>query len=317
MTDETGTQTLTPQASLGDVVLQAKHSPSSSTDRWLGKRFDARTALSVPAWIRLPADDEYGPTLQATIRDVSMSGLGLFANQAMRTDEVVLVRFSINDTCWSGPMRVRHCTETIGGYKIGLQAMEERSVRMEPKAQPAGTVNTGPFPAGDLRPASLARIKAEARKAAQAYHLARFSWGLLGSSIRHQIQRVINEMSTPSNYVPPLGRRRKARNLVESGTAIVFRMPHCWRQAPARIVDVSQEGIGLLLPNGLVDDPVERDMVGDLKPHVAMILIIGMGSGPQRLWIPGEVMNCSPAKDGRVRAGIQFATPTAQAMFNT
>ena len=94
-------------------------------------------------------------------------------------------------------------------------------------------------------------------------------------------------------------------------------MPHGWRQTPVRIVDVSQEGIGLLLPTALVDDPVERQMVGEVQVHVGMILIIGLGSEPQRLWIPGEVMNCSPMKDGRIRSGIQFATPASQEMFNT
>ena len=81
---------------------------------------------------------------------------------------------------------------------------------------------------------------------------------------------------------------------------------------PSGSWDVSQEGIGLLLPSGLVDDPVERQMVGELAAHVGMILIIGLGAEPQRLWIPGEVMNCSPAREGRVRAGVQFATPASQ-----
>ena len=125
MTDEKPTATDVSQSKLSDIVWQVEHAPSAFTDRWLGKRFDARTALAVPVWLQPWTEAGQSPPEQYTIRDISLSGIGIYAHRAMQIDDMVLARFGINSTCWSGPMRVRHCTETVGGYKIGLEALEE------------------------------------------------------------------------------------------------------------------------------------------------------------------------------------------------
>jgi len=252
-----------------------------------------------------------------TLRDVSLRGIGLYSHRAMQTDEVVLVRFSLNEVCWSGPMRVRHCTETISGFKVGLEAIEQPQENKETCPSKASDRERHSAASMELVTSSLARVKAEARKAAQAYQRARMTWGLLGTSVRKQVQRVIEGLSPSGPVLQAGGLRKQSRRLTNSGTVVVFRLPHSWRQVTARIVDVSEDGVGLLLLSQLVDDPVEREMGGEVTVRVGMTLIVGLGAEPHRLWIPGEVIHFHPTGNDHVRAGIQFATPAAQQMFDT
>ncbi len=317
MTDTSSPDTLVVPSSLQDVLSQADSAACTVKDRWLGKRIMPRTALATPVWVGFPSETGFHPPVQMTLRDVSRKGIGLYSHRPMETGDVVLVRFSINEVCWSGPMRVRHCTETVGGFKVGLeaieQAAEDQDARPRGGSEHAQDSGTGV----EMVASSLTRIKAEARKAAQAYQRARMTWGLLGTAVRKQVQRIIEGLSPQGPLLQAGGLRKQSRRLTNSGTVVVFRLPHSWRQVAARIVDVSEDGVGLLLPSGLVNDLVEREMAGDVAARVGMILIVGLGAEPHRLWIPGEVVHCHSTGDGLIRAGIQFATPASQEMFDT
>ena len=317
MTKEDCSNTLPRGATLGDLTLVASSEASELTDRLLGKRGQPRTALSIPVRVRFAADDRESSAHLYTMHNISRTGISLYAHQPLPVDGIVNVGLFVNGLVWSGPMRILHCTETVGGYKVGLESMEEPEPSAGSESRPGPNECVRPLCRPMMEPATFSEIRAEIRKTIRAYHLARASWGLLGGAIRVQIRRAIRTVAGPSVPEQAGSRRKRPRSPVNTDTRVIFRAYHDWRQVAAWIIDVSEDGVGLAMPDQLLDDAIEREMVGDLHVSVGMTLIVGLGCEPRRLWIPGEVVDCSEPADGQVRAGIQFATPASLQIFST
>jgi len=61
--------------------------------------------------------------VQAHSRDISETGIGIRCRQQINADELVELRFHLDDVLYATRARVVHCTQTLGGYKVGLQFM--------------------------------------------------------------------------------------------------------------------------------------------------------------------------------------------------
>jgi hypothetical protein len=274
-------------------------------------------SLSIPVQVSITADDGGVATHTHTMRDISGAGIGIYTYRPIPVDEVVAVSLALNGLVWSGPMRVQHCTETVGGFKVGLRSMGESEPSAESESHFRPNDNARPAQRSIMEPAAMSEIRDEIRKTVRAYHLARSSWGLLGIGIRLQIRRTIRTLAGSCVPEPAGSKRKRPRSPANTDTRVIFRAYHGWRQATAWIMDVSEDGVGLAMPYDLLDDDsVEQELVGDLHVRVGMSMIIGLGCEPQRLWIPGEVVYCSEPTDRQVCAGVQFATPGSLQIFS-
>ncbi len=88
------------------------------TDSYEGKRQNARTSWSVPVVLRLN-EDGFERILYTMSRDVSLSGLGVVGKERLPVMTQVEIWVGSEDRCVMG--RVMHCTQTIGGYVIGIE----------------------------------------------------------------------------------------------------------------------------------------------------------------------------------------------------
>ena len=62
---------------------------------------------------------------QARTRDLSEGGIGLTSREPIKIDEMVELKFHYEGTCYTVCASVVHCTQTIGGYKVGLRFVFE------------------------------------------------------------------------------------------------------------------------------------------------------------------------------------------------
>jgi len=300
---------------LTDLVSAAEISGQEISDRWLGKRRDPRIALSIPVCVHFPNADGFGPACRFTLRDVSRRGIGLYSHMEFSPDEVIRVDLNVNDLTWSGEMRVRHCTETVGGFKVGLELEGDVPETTQPEP-PHQCTPPAPLPRVVRRRATLEELRAEVRKAVRAYNLAQSSWGLLGAGVRQRIRRIVSRQAGNETAQTQGSNRRQDRVAVDTGTRVIVPVNFSWREVLARILDVSEDGITLVMSNQIVTDLVERELTGELNVHVGMTLLVGLGYEPDRFWIPGEVLHCQSVGQDRVRVGIRFATPSAMELLD-
>ncbi len=87
-------------------------------DNYAGKRrhprFSWHAALTVEA-----VDDEGQSQQYATARDIGVGGMGLKTRR--RIDANTIIRVTVDATGESLVARVRHCSEALGGFIIGVE----------------------------------------------------------------------------------------------------------------------------------------------------------------------------------------------------
>ena len=89
------------------------------SDAYTGKRRWPRVKWQVPVMIETCAGGDKQECRYATSRDVSPGGIGVWCSQPV-TDGT-LVRLSVADGEEYVDARVQQCTETVGGYIVGLE----------------------------------------------------------------------------------------------------------------------------------------------------------------------------------------------------
>jgi len=89
-------------------------------DRWLSRRHEPRCELQ--AAVELTAPDPASPTKQvyAYCRNISIHGLGLRTREPLPLHATVTVRLDLAGEVYVGRARVEHCTQSVGGYTVGL-----------------------------------------------------------------------------------------------------------------------------------------------------------------------------------------------------
>jgi len=298
--------------SLQDLIGGFPDMAKFERDAWLGKRGSPRYKLSVPVWIRPLTEAGPGPAHPYELRDISDTGIGLTSELRFEPQQRLQVDLCVNNIGWSSRMVVAHCTEAISGYNVGLELSEAPP----PKTAPPVVEEPLERP---RRLQNLEQVKEEICKAMRAYHLARVSWGLLGTPVKKRVLRVIEELLPASAELSgekDEGGWRKHRRLgMEGDVHLVIPLHYGWKWLRARINDVSQDGAGLSIPFDLIDNSVERELAGEFKICPEMTVIVGLGAEPDTIWVPAEVVHGSGPKDGAVHIGVQFNTAGAQKAF--
>jgi len=82
-------------------------------DNYLGKRNEPRFY----PWSEPLEVNVNGKVVNARGENISKKGVGFVCKQAMRRGDMAGIRPS-GETVWI-PVRVQHCTQTVGSYKVG------------------------------------------------------------------------------------------------------------------------------------------------------------------------------------------------------
>jgi hypothetical protein len=114
-------QRVDQKAVIADWLGQARK--EGQEDTFAGKRRWPRVTWQVPVVLEINTGRGRTQTCYATSRDVSEGGLGLRTRQ--RVPVMALVRVTAGDDDRSVLGRVAHCTDTLGGFLVGIEFMAE------------------------------------------------------------------------------------------------------------------------------------------------------------------------------------------------
>lgn len=297
------------QGPLDGVLRGAKPITDQDTQTIEAERRRApRRKLSIPVWIRMMAGTTLSPAQARQLLDISATGLGITSKARYRVGQTMMVELCINNTSWSGPMKVVHCSEHAGGYKIGLTVMKGL-----PKGVAEAAIdNTGRKPSST---ANLRQLQEEIPKAMRAYRQARVSWGVLGTPIKKNIARIIAQLDPVTDDFQGPSQRKHCRMEIEGDVHLVVPTYYGGKWLRARILDISEGGAGLSIPFNLTADDIERELSGELRIATKVPVIVGIGNEPHIIWLPAEITRCGKPEDGAIRIGVAFNTPAAQAAF--
>jgi hypothetical protein len=292
--------------SLLDLVDTVRHLDEVIKDRWEGKRALPRHALAVPIRVREITEAGTGPAWDYLLRDVSESGIGFTSKFDFKPEQLLIVELYLNNASWRGRMRVRHSTQTIGGYKVGLVPDELPLHEESPPASAEEDRLDGQDWPGPRKLVTLDEAKAEINKATSAYRLARLTWGGLGRSARKEIRDVVAGLPPAPSDLTGTCRRKYLRRLTEDDVQVLVQTNAGGKVVRAEIIDVSEGGVGLELFLESLDGATEQSFAGQFKISDDASFVVGFGSRPNRVWVRATIVRCDEPKDGRVRIGIRF-----------
>ncbi len=306
---------LIPAESLLSFLGHVERTEKLPFDEWKGKRAHTRRLLNAPIAVSRVSRNVAGPYANGTLRDISETGLCFVALSPYESGQELLVAFRVHDIIWAGRMRVSHCTETLNGYRVGAEWMGDLQSRLlqTPDRPPSGPDQAAQRAAQDRE--WLKKMRPEIERAMRDYRLAKKTFGLMGVSVQKRIQQLIRSLPPETEATVPAPRRVHPRHRTPLETFIVLSIQAEWRRLPAAFVDLSEGGVGLLIPYNLTAGEIERAMTGDWFVYVGMPLLVGLQGAEGILWIPGEVVRTADPQDGIIRAGVRFATPRAMAFF--
>ncbi len=88
-------------------------------DDLLLKRGCCRWLLRSPAEFYFPDEDGTEAKEYVSIRDISMTGVGLHCKRSIRARTEGELVLPLEDGYYKTVLKVVHCTQTVGGYKVG------------------------------------------------------------------------------------------------------------------------------------------------------------------------------------------------------
>lgn len=287
-----------------------KMGPINNNDKWLGKRTCPRILMTLPARLRLldEAGTVQGPAFTARSRDISERGLGLtvpYHLEPLKTFQVEM--FTVIGTL-VGRMQTLHCTQTLGGYKLGMQWIGvphgSDALSMQPPTSKLGLS----MPPGKPQSETLTFEQAldEIRQAMRKYYVASISKGLLGLSMEREIGKVLDTLPTPEDQAAQQESRRRAlRHPVEGQVHLMVSTPQGHEMSNNEIADISSGGARVLLvpPNAVEScGKPPQDMPWPHGTHITM----GMWTTTGTLWLPAQVVHCDQQSPELVFAGLEF-----------
>jgi len=271
------------------------------------RRRAPRRKLHVPVWVRVVIGNHLSPAQARQLVDISASGLGIVSKVSYELGQVMMIELCVNNITWSGLMKVVHCSETAGGYKVGLTTI---TAHVGDARHPEQLVGRRPSDATTLK-----QLQEEIPKAMRAYRQARASWGLLGTPVQKNIMRVIANLE-PIEENRPKDTERKHRRLQMKGDVhLVVPTYYGGKWLRAQIQDISEGGAGLLLPFNLTPDDIERELAGHFRIAPGVPVIVGIGTSPNTVWLPAEITRCEKPENGTTRIGVAFNTPASREAF--
>ncbi len=114
------------QAMARQVVIQAWLNDARRTgkkDVYSGKRSSPRFIWEAPITVEILDGDSAGESFFATSRDIGAGGVGFRGRHRLEQD--TLVRVTLDNTGASVEAMVRHTSETLGAFIIGVEFAQE------------------------------------------------------------------------------------------------------------------------------------------------------------------------------------------------
>ncbi|RJP38594.1 MAG: PilZ domain-containing protein [Phycisphaerales bacterium] len=95
-----------------------------ASDVYSGKRRWPRIKWQVPVMIETLTTGQRQTSLFVTSRDISEGGIGVWCNQPVEPG--TMIRLFVDDGEEHVEGRVRQCTETVGGFIIGVEFRQDK-----------------------------------------------------------------------------------------------------------------------------------------------------------------------------------------------
>ncbi|NLX12781.1 MAG: PilZ domain-containing protein [Phycisphaerales bacterium] len=274
-------------------------------DRWLGKRTSPRYALNIPVVIQVLTDNRVGPPVEYPLRDISDNGICFISKINICHGTWLRAQIEVNEACWSGNLCVAHCTETVGGFKVGADQAGPlgRKITSDPSHEITSSIQSR------LREMeSLKAIAEEIQTVIRAYDIARLSWGLLGTSLKKKILSIVRDLPPVADAPVEQCRRKHPRKVMCGCAQLIVKTNYGRKRIDAKIINVSEGGGCLQVRNSALEDPIERKMAGDLLIQPETTLMLGIGGPDEMLWIPAEIRRMQKLDKKETEIGIQFVT---------
>lgn len=276
-------------------------------DRWLGKRSAPRYAYGTSAIVQVVTDNRIGPPVEYPLRDVSEDGVCFLSKIFICPGTWLRVQVGVDAAIWSGNMRVAHCTETVGGFKVGANqsaALNKRKIT-DPSQEVTSSIQSR------LREMeSLKTVADDICRIMRTYDFARLSCGLLGTSLKKKIAHIVTQL--PPVPVQPVTqcRRKHPRKSMRKRVQLIIKTNYGRKRINARIVNVSEGGGCLRLKNSVLDDPIEKEMAGELLIQPQMTLMLGIDEPNETLWVPTKIKRIQPVEGNasETEIGVEFVT---------
>ncbi|HOA73833.1 MAG TPA: PilZ domain-containing protein [Phycisphaerae bacterium] len=218
---------------------------AGDSDTWSGKRAHPRQDLILPVRLRLVtgAENVREPAFTARSRDISCRGLGLTVPCKLEPHKHFDVEVFTDRGTWVGRMRLVHCTQTIGGYKVGLECAAADGDEAE-----AAERDRCRSDESSSEILTLEQACEEVRHWLRRYQLAEVTWGLFGMTVHREVQRILRGFPPPPpSRIKLEPRRRNYRHEVEGSVHLLVSRPKGPELVTTRIVDLSAGGARVML----------------------------------------------------------------------
>lgn len=107
-------------------------SENVEADSELLKRSACRWLLRAPAELHIPAPDGTDQKEYVSLRDISMTGVGVLCKKPVKVGMAGHLVLPLEDGYYKVDLRIAHCTQTVGGYKVGALLMLPDAPTMVP-----------------------------------------------------------------------------------------------------------------------------------------------------------------------------------------
>jgi len=108
-----------------------------NTDPFLIKRHQQRWALRAPVDLYFTGSDGVEKSVYASCRDINAQGIGLLCREPLEPGTRAELVIDIDGTKYCAALRIVHCTQTVGGYKVGCEFIREQQPSLAAADGPA------------------------------------------------------------------------------------------------------------------------------------------------------------------------------------
>lgn len=295
--------------SLSLVVQKLGPINRPSRDTWLGKRGHRREDFVQPVRLRKlsKSGQPSSPAFTARSRDISANGLGLTVPEPFDMHQPFQVEIFTEADTWLGHMRLVHCTQTVGAYKVGLVCTGSDGLPLDLPAEniEATRSSSETAHADPGQVLTLDQALDEVRQAVRRYALAELSWGLMGKPMQKELERILEGFPTPAPSRARLEPRRSAyRHDVEGSVHTLLAAPGGCELVTTDIADISAGGLRLVLsPHASAREVGVRSRAWQAGVFAAVgIWVPDSGT----LWLPTRVVHGSSPLFKEESVGLQF-----------
>lgn len=279
---------------------------NGSFDKWSGKRVQPRADVMLPIRLRPvgEVDDPRGPAFTARSRDMCEQGLGLTIPYQLNANQAYQVEIFTEMGTWVGRMRSVHCTQTIGGYKVGMQCVPDEDRRSQAEEIAADQNACADEQSSIL---TLEQAREEVRQATRRYQLAEMTWGMFGVQMEREIKRILDKLPPPLETRLKLEPRRDAYRYEVEGYAHLLVSTEAGQQLVTMpISDISAGGARIMLSGSPEAESVQP---GTDRGSWQTGSPVALGLWTEEngtLWLPARVAHCGSEWFEEKSVGLQF-----------